>query len=602
MKLVEFRVQKYKCFEDSGWISIDNLTVLVGKNEAGKTSLLKALHKLNPFVQDDYLIQNEWPRGDRRKHDSNQIVCSGKFKLEQLEIEELETQFQFKIIGDYLVVSKNYNNEFHFFLDIEKEIEESNVIKEVKVSDETTLLKVNDTPIELTSEEFEDDSIPESLDEKLESMLPTFIYMSDYRDFSGSSNLEKILERKIEGSLSDEDKTIIMIMELSGLDVEQEVEKGQMEDREQRQFDLDDASNTLTGTIEKRWKQKQYEVQFRADGPYFYTYIKDSNGYLIRLEERSKGFQWFFSFDLMFMYESQGTFKNCVILLDEPGLHLHPEGQQDLLQRLESYANENTLIYSTHLPFMINLERPESIRVISETEIGTRVTEEITETQKESKFVLQAALGISGRQSFLLSNLNLVVEGVDDFWILSELSGLFKRNGKVGFLDDIFITPAGGASEAVYITTFMIGQQLKAFVLLDSDKAGVDAKNKLETKWLTKYQDQNSQVSLLNEFFGGDKKAVSIEDIFPEDYYLEKVLEIYKAKLPTGNLQIAEGDDLFCKRIERHFESLNLKFNKGSVAKLIRKDFASFKTIEELPEGVSDKFEKIVKKVNSSFS
>jgi predicted ATP-dependent endonuclease of OLD family len=100
-----------------------------------------------------------------------------------------------------------------------------------------------------------------------------------------------------------------------------------------------------TRTISDRWRQRKYEVQFRADGQLFYTFVKDSHDpALIRLEERSQGFQWFFSFDMMFMHESQVTFKGCVILLDEPGLHLHPEAQRDLLTRLEEYAKDNTLL------------------------------------------------------------------------------------------------------------------------------------------------------------------------------------------------------------------------------------------------------------------
>jgi len=35
----------------------------------------------------------------------------------------------------------------------------------------------------------------------------------------------------------------------------------------------------------------------------------DKDPALIRLEERRKGFQWSFSFDLMFMYESEGFIK-----------------------------------------------------------------------------------------------------------------------------------------------------------------------------------------------------------------------------------------------------------------------------------------------------
>lgn len=130
----------------------------------------------------------------------------------------------------------------------------------------------------------------------------------------------------------------------------------------------------------------------------------------------------------MFMYESQGTFKDCVILLDEPGLHLHPDAQKDLLVRMEAYAKDNTLIYTTHLPFMIDLRSPERIRVLSETEKGVIVTDDLTQSQPEGKFVLQAALGMSGSTSYLVAQRNIVVEGVDDYWIITELSSTTAKH------------------------------------------------------------------------------------------------------------------------------------------------------------------------------
>ena len=36
MRLANFRVQNFKRIEDTGWIDCRDLTVLVGKNEAGK--------------------------------------------------------------------------------------------------------------------------------------------------------------------------------------------------------------------------------------------------------------------------------------------------------------------------------------------------------------------------------------------------------------------------------------------------------------------------------------------------------------------------------------------------------------------------------------
>jgi predicted ATP-dependent endonuclease of OLD family len=449
-------------------------------------------------------------------------------------------------------------------------------------------------------------SIQKKVHEYVVKKIPTFIYMSEYRAFTGTAQLDQVKQRMDRKQLSEEDKTLFTIMELSGLNLEDEVQKGNSADREQRQYDLDDASATLTKTISDRWKQRRYEVQFRADGQFFYTFVKDERDpSLIRLEERSKGFQWFFSFDLMFMYESQGTFKNCVILLDEPGLHLHPDAQKDLLKRMEEYAKENILLYTTHLPFMIDLQKPERIRVLSETENGSFVTDDLTQTQPEAKFVLQAALGMSGSSSYLVAQHNLVVEGVDDFWILTELSRLLKSSGETSLPDDLFITPAGGASEAVYIATFMVGQKLQVVTLLDSDKAGYEARDNLVKKWLTRYQYQSSYAKVLN--LGecvGVSMEFSIEDIFPKQFYVGKVQEVYKKELLAAgceNLNLI-GNDQVCKQVERAFGEYKIKFNKGSVAKVIRSTLSQMKTANDLPQETREMARKLFVAIGKALS
>ncbi len=62
MKVTAFRVQNYKRILDTGWISIANLTVLVGKNEAGKSAILRGLSKLNPSDGEAYDGLKEFPR------------------------------------------------------------------------------------------------------------------------------------------------------------------------------------------------------------------------------------------------------------------------------------------------------------------------------------------------------------------------------------------------------------------------------------------------------------------------------------------------------------------------------------------------------------
>ena len=52
MQLTAFRIFQYRNIEDSGLVHLDEpLSCVVGKNQSGKTNLLKALQKLNPHAQ-----------------------------------------------------------------------------------------------------------------------------------------------------------------------------------------------------------------------------------------------------------------------------------------------------------------------------------------------------------------------------------------------------------------------------------------------------------------------------------------------------------------------------------------------------------------------
>jgi hypothetical protein len=62
VKLEAFRVRNYKRIEDTGWITCRDLTVLVGKNEAGKSAMLKCLSKIKPSDGKGYDGLREFPR------------------------------------------------------------------------------------------------------------------------------------------------------------------------------------------------------------------------------------------------------------------------------------------------------------------------------------------------------------------------------------------------------------------------------------------------------------------------------------------------------------------------------------------------------------
>ena len=542
MKLVKFKVENYRNINDSGCIEVDDIACIVGKNESGKTSLLQALWKFNPFKKIPYSLEREWPRGRRRERSDEANVCTCWFVFDQEE-QNILTEIDSCFDGvKEVIISKNYGGKRYYkFVSVDFPSDFSWVVSTLKkhlgtlpdqasdhlkqnyqegfeqflanISEDDpgsyVISELNDFLAEIeispdTEEQDTDQEVLEMLEDKesavtskleqqsprrnaietVRQWLPTFIYMDDYRVFSGRAQLNQVQSRVNEGTPKDDDETIIMIMNQAGLNLDEEVQKGEEEDREQRMLDMNDASDTLTNEISDRWSQKKYEVMFQADGQHFITFVKDEGGALVPLEERSKGFQWFFSFDMTFMCETEGNFENAIILLDEPGLHLHASAQRDLLQRMYAYAEKNQLIYTTHLPFMVDSKRLDNIHICEELPEGTKVHQNWQAANKDARFTLQAALGLSWSQSLFVGQHNLVVEGVTDFWYLSAFSSLFNDAGEVGLPEELVITPAGGASKVAYVGTVLQGQELNVCVLLDSDNEGKNAYEQLVHQWI----------------------------------------------------------------------------------------------------------------------
>lgn len=324
---------------------------------------------------------------------------------------------------------------------------------------------------------------------------------------------------------------------------------------------------------------------------------------MIPLEEESKGFRWFFSFDLRFMHDSGGTFADCVLLLDEPGLHLHPGGQGDLLKRLDAYAVDNTLIYTTHLPFLVDLREPGRIHVIKENDHYATVTDDLGASGPDEKMTLQAALGMKLNEHYLVAERNLIVEGTNDFYIISELSNLFQKAGKKGIRDDVEITAAGGAAEAVYMATFMVGQELKVVALFDSDGEGREQERRLRTKWIIRYKNSKSSSVLLGEAVGATTGDFEIEDVFPESYYKRMAEESHKTKLARvkeTDIPLV-GTGMIADRISRGCQKIGIAFNKGSVAKIIRRDLSKMQDLSALDPQTVQKMEKLFQKLAPLF-
>jgi hypothetical protein len=113
MRIKGFRVRKYRNIEDSGEVTLlDKLTCIVGKNQSGKTALLRALYKFKPYQAEPYDIRREWPRGQRTKQITNQIVCEVSFELEAEEKQKIAELTTKAVSTDKVIITKNYEGAF----------------------------------------------------------------------------------------------------------------------------------------------------------------------------------------------------------------------------------------------------------------------------------------------------------------------------------------------------------------------------------------------------------------------------------------------------------------------------------------------------------
>lgn len=166
------------------------------------------------------------------------------------------------------------------------------------------------------------------------------------------------------------------------------------------------------------------------------------------------------------------------------------------------------------------------------------------------------------------------------------------------------ITACGGTSEIVHETVFMVGQGLQVVALFDSDADGKAQEEKLRKGWLTRYKEKKSATLLLGKAVGSTHETFTIEDMFPEAYYLEKVKGSHLKNLQdvgksAEDLQL-HGTGPVLARMEQACKNVGISFNKGAIAKLVRKDLLQFKSCRELPEGTEEKAQRLFEEIRKT--
>jgi len=138
---------------------------------------------------------------------------------------------------------------------------------------------------------------------------------------------------------------------VAGLSTQKIQELASSADTPEREAYEDYSRSSISGAINEFWTQEQYHVHFRIEKDKLSVSISD-NTYSPRVSpsERSDGFQWYLSFYCALLNEATGV-RPMVLLLDNPGLELHADGQRDIKRFLEEKLPTSTqVVYITHSP------------------------------------------------------------------------------------------------------------------------------------------------------------------------------------------------------------------------------------------------------------
>lgn len=603
--LKRFRVTNFRNIDDSGWIPVDRVCAFVGRNESGKTTLLKALHKFNPGFEDPYRPQREFPR-DRFMRDfrkpSDWPVCSAEFDLTpgfRVELSQrlgmaapnsvictrfydgsLKCTYQAAAATDQPISASELNTALETFAKAARRLSAPSFDREAQVQQLRTelstwammkkeqLIAIRDLKSEpglaLLNQvrlEAETKSNPLALDpvgqliatvddligratsrpahSQLEQAiideLPVFIYFENYGIIESAIYLPRFLDDIAKNPNDPKTRTIHALFKHVGLNAKEIAELGggeaaaarsrgdrvtdemierDQERKELRSLKLNSASLNITEGFASWFGQRRYRIRYDADGDYFRIWVSDDRrpGVEIELESRSKGFQWFFSFYLVFLVESSEGHKNAVLLLDEPGLNLHPTAQQKLIEFFERLSDNNPLLYTTHSPFLVDARNLHRVLPVHEDETGhSRVLIEGWPRDRETTFALQAAAGYNMMQAMLSVPYNLLVDDLAHHLYIQILAVMCRAAGMVAIPEDVQVTACGG-SRFIGAMAGLFASETRAVVLLD-DSASARKRNAFAGNDL--FRHETIGVVTMSEALGA-AGGLDIEDVFGE--------------------------------------------------------------------------------------
>lgn len=338
---------------------------------------------------------------------------------------------------------------------------------------------------------------------------------------------------------------------------------------------LSAVNENLNSKFTKQWKElsgvesiSEVDLSYTPSEHFFQIKVVDKDHSRYSVAERSKGAIWYIGFLMKTEFrrkKMRSEIGRPVFLIDEPASNLHSTAQQMLLSNLTELARDAYVIYTTHSQYLVSPENLGQVHVVKRRD--QKITCEHWGNCDGDDAMhyqpLSDCLGITPHGLDLGWDKALIVEGPSDAAIIKGMYKILHRKDP-----NFVIYPAGSATKMDILISLNMGWGSKFRILLDNDDEGKKAKRKYEEKF------QLSESYFITHPDGRKK----IENFFD----LAEVGNLWDKWMTHEETPPEKGRTLKDKKkISRIFGAIALSGDLQDVSKMLKKSADNFSALLE---------------------
>ena len=450
MRLTSFSVANFRSITSAHKVAVSDTTVLIGKNNEGKSNLLKALQAAMELLQaharsdrsimpgllrgnqESYCWARDFPIQLQNRRSSTQTIFRIEFLLDQPEIDEFKREIGSSLNGTLpleIRVGKDGEAQINF----RKPGKNTKALssKSAKIADFVARrIYFNYIPAVRTDRE---------AIEVVSRMLSQELRILE-RDESYQKALQVIqdLQQPILNELAQriQEPLAEFLPTIKGVQIEIPETSRRVGVRREFNVIIDDGTPT--------------NIEYKGDGVKSLAALG-----LLKNKLRHPG--------------------ASIIAIEEPESHLHPGAIHQLNEIIKVLAESNQVILTTHNPLFVERSNIKTNIIVNDGKA----------TPAKSVSAIRDILGIKASDNLTNANYVLVVEGGEDVRSLKSLiPALSEKLGKAFKANMLVIEPIGGAGNLSYKLSLLKNTLCITHVLLDNDDAGRKAFKKASSESL----------------------------------------------------------------------------------------------------------------------